>query len=270
MAQRSSSRRKPAANDDRISHTKSERREARRQARGVIERFPALSEFDPIALSGKRLLPTAAKTARQVELLECLQVYRIIAATGPAGGGKTFLPVADALDRLAARKLERLIFLRPAIEAGAPLGFLPGDLGDKIDPFFWPIKQAIEKKLGVSFGKRWLKAALQNETVLFLSTQHLRGSTLENAYIHTDEAQNCTYNELKMIITRMGTNSQFVFSGDPGQNDLNTGYNRAKTESGWPEFVARLAQVPHLAGIVRFVNEDSVRDPVQRDLLNIL
>ncbi len=266
-----SSRSKSIVVESIVYPTKGERRETRRNKHPInLHNAIVSDDLSSIILANKRLLPTIAKSVRQEELLEQLQQYRVIIATGPAGGGKTYIPVADALDRLAAGTINTLIWLRPSIEAGVSLGMLPGKLEDKIDPFFIPIRQAIYKKLGPSFGKRWLAWARQTEKVQFLSTQHLRGMTLENAFVQLDEAQNCTYKELKMVLTRMGEGSQFVFSGDPEQDDLDSGYNRAKTKTGWPEFVSRLAVLKDLVGITRFVNADSVRDPLQAKLLEYI
>lgn len=212
----------------------------------------------------KKLLPTRPMTVAQSDHLENLLRCRLNLATGPAGTGKTYCPVAAALDLLAAGRVQRLLFLRPTVEAGTRLGFLPGDLDDKIDPFFAPIRGTLAKKLGsLAFAGRWIEAARENGTLVFGSIQHLRGETLENCFVHLDDGQNCSYHELKLIVTRMGEGSLFSFCGDGtgDQNDLPGGV------SGWNEFVARLAPLQDVVAVTRYTEDDVVRDPLLKRIL---
>lgn len=215
----------------------------------------------------KKLLPTRPLTATQSEHLDNLSQYRLNLATGPAGTGKTYCPVAMALDLLSVGRIQRILFLRPTVEAGSRLGFLPGTLEEKIDPFFAPIRGTIAKKLGnPGFAARWIEAARENGTLVFGSIQHLRGETLENCFVHLDEAQNCQYSELKLVLTRMGENSLFSFCGDGSgdQNDLSGG------TSGWNEFVARLAPLHDSVAVARYGDDDVVRDPLLKRILPYL
>lgn len=222
----------------------------------------AAQQFDT---SLQKLLPTRPLSETQAVHLKSLAEFRINLATGPSGTGKTFCPVAHALDLLADGAVQRIIFLRPTVEAGQPLGFLPGKLEDKIEPFFAPIRRSIGKKLGnPGFAERWITAAKANNTLSFTSIQHLRGETLENCFVHLDEAQNASYAELKMVITRLGGKSHFSFGGDSEQSDL------PGSQSGWLEFVARLAPVSDVVAVTRYTDEDVVRDPLLKRILPYL
>lgn len=201
-------------------------------------------------------------TESQADLWSDLHDFRVTNATGPAGTGKTFVALSYALKLLQEGRIETLICLRPTVEAGSKLGYLPGDLREKIDPYFAPIRQNIGKALGSqSFAKGWMKAAEAHGSLLFTSIQHLRGTTLDRAFVLTDESQNCTYAELKLILTRMGEASRFCFAGDQTQYDLPEG------ESGYAEFTARIAPLTDMVGTTRFSDMDVVRDPLLAELM---
>lgn len=248
----------PSSGDEGRPPTRSERRQSKAQKSRPSPESPAGES--PGSL--KRLPAVAPMNGTQEALLVALHRRRVVLATGPAGTGKTYVMLAHALDLFAAGEVDHVVCLRPTVEAGGSLGFLPGGMADKLDPYFAPIRQNICKRLGShAFGNRWMKSAQDAGSLVFTSIQHLRGQTLERAFVLTDEAQNCTYAELKLILTRMGQGSRMAFAGDPEQSDLPEG------ASGWPEFVGRLAPLEALVGVGRFGPEDVVRDPLLAKLL---
>ena len=164
-------------------------------------------------------------------------------ALGPAGTGKTYLAIAKAVDALEAGRVARIVLSRPAVEAGESLGFLPGDVGEKLAPYLRPLYDALTERLGM---KR-LKTFLAEGTIEIAPVAYMRGRTLNDCFIVIDEAQNCTYGQIKMLLTRLGWRSTMVLTGDPDQTDLLPGL------SGLRDIGDRLERVPNIA-VVRWAN----------------
>ena len=160
--------------------------------------------------------PITAKTINQKKYFEALQTSDIVFASGSAGSGKTYLAVAYALNQLKKNKIKKIIITRPVVEAGEKLGFLPGDLKEKIDPYLIPIYDAIDDILGVDAASK----AIEKQIIEIAPLAYMRGRTLDNAFIILDEAQNTTENQMKMFLTRLGFNSKMIITGDITQIDL--------------------------------------------------
>ena len=199
------------------------------------------------------------KSPRQQTLIEALDSFSAVIALGPAGTGKTFIAIAKAVEALDAGTVRRIVLCRPAVEAGENLGYLPGDICAKLAPYLRPIYDALSDRLG---GKR-LKQLLSDDTIEIAPVAFMRGRTLANAFIVVDEAQNCTYGQLKLLLTRLGAGSTLVITGDPDQSDLLPGV------SGLGEIAARLDPLDNVA-VVRMTSEDVVRHPLVAEMLSVL
>ncbi len=195
----------------------------------------------------------------QKKLLEAMGRHPLVLAVGPAGTGKTYLAVAKAVEALENGDVGRIVLSRPAIEAGESLGFLPGDLHDKLAPYLRPLYDALTDRLGA---KR-LKASLSDGSIEIAPVAYMRGRTLNNAFIVIDEAQNCTYGQLKMLLTRLGWHSTMVVTGDPDQTDLLDGL------SGLPTIADKLDALDDV-GVVRLSKADVVRHPLVGNMLKVL
>jgi phosphate starvation-inducible PhoH-like protein len=145
--------------------------------------------------------------------MTALQEYQMVLALGPAGTGKTYLAIAAAVEALEANKVERIVLSRPAVEAGESIGFLPGDVNDKVAPYMQPLYDALLDRLG---GKR-LRALMSSGGIEIAPVAFMRGRTLSRSFVVIDEAQNCTYGQLKMLLTRLGWNATMAITGDPDQ-----------------------------------------------------
>ncbi|MEK7746698.1 MAG: PhoH family protein, partial [Elusimicrobiota bacterium] len=191
------------------------------------------------------------KSPRQKEYVDAILGGDMTFGIGPAGTGKTFLAVACALRSLKAREVSRIVLTRPVVEAGEKLGFLPGDLYEKVNPYLKPLFDGFYSMLGPDKFRMWRN----DEIVEIVPLAYMRGRTLENAFIILDEAQNTTVEQMKMFLTRMGTGSRVVVTGDVTQVDLQTG------RSG---LVAVEEVLKGVSGIrfVRFHEEDVVRHPL--------
>ncbi len=200
---------------------------------------------------GRRGL-VAAKTAAQARYLDALAAHDLVFGLGPAGTGKTFLAVAHGANLLRAGSVERLVVTRPAVEAGERLGFLPGDLTEKVDPYMAPVWEALSAILGTdALRKRRERAEIEVAPIAFM-----RGRTLSNAFVIVDEAQNTTRLQMKMVLTRLGEGSSMAVTGDPSQVDLiNAG------DSGLAHAVSILEGVEGV-GVARFGAGDVVRHPL--------
>jgi phosphate starvation-inducible protein PhoH and related proteins len=170
---------------------------------------------EPVLLAGLRKLITA-KSAGQGEYLEAIARHDIVIAIGPAGTGKTYLAVAAAVDALRKNRVKRIILARPAVEAGENLGFLPGDLQEKVDPYLRPLYDALQDIMPAD----WVRRALDARTIEIAPLAYMRGRTLADAFVILDEAQNATNAQMKMFLTRLGLNSRVVVTGDKTQIDL--------------------------------------------------
>jgi phosphate starvation-inducible PhoH-like protein len=194
----------------------------------------------------------AAKTAAQAAYLEMMNRCELVFGIGPAGTGKTFLAVAHGASLLLRGEVDRLIVTRPAVEAGERLGFLPGDLTEKVDPYMAPIWEALNDILGADqLRRRRDKGEIEVAPIAFM-----RGRTLSSAFVIVDEAQNATRLQMKMVLTRLGEGSRMAVTGDPTQVDLP---NRA--DSGLAHAVGILDGVKGVA-VARFKAEDVVRHPL--------
>jgi phosphate starvation-inducible PhoH-like protein len=195
----------------------------------------------------------------QRQLIEAIEQRNLVVAVGPAGTGKTYLAIAKAVEALDAGKVSRIILSRPAVEAGESLGYLPGTLEDKLAPYLRPLYDALTERLG---GKR-LKALMAENIIEIAPVAYMRGRTLNGAFIVIDEAQNCTYGQLKMMLTRLGWKSTMVITGDPDQTDLLPGI------SGLGPIAERLSALEDVA-VVRLEERDIVRHPLVAAMLTVL
>jgi phosphate starvation-inducible PhoH-like protein len=195
----------------------------------------------------------------QRRLMAAMDSANVVLAIGPAGTGKTYLAIAKAVEALEAGKVGRIVLSRPAVEAGEAIGFLPGAMEDKLAPYLRPLYDALSDRMGV---KR-LKQCLTDGTIEIAPIGFMRGRTLNNAFIVIDEAQNCTYTQLKMLLTRLGWHSTMVVTGDPDQTDL------LPEMSGLGEMAARLRQLPDVA-VVKLEERDVVRHPLVASMLSVI
>lgn len=191
----------------------------------------------------------APRSLMQATYLRALQEYELVFALGPAGTGKTYLAVAVAVSLLTSGRVERIILSRPAVEAGEHLGFLPGDLRDKVDPYLRPLYDALFDMLPAE----QVTSRLSNGEIEVAPLAFMRGRTLRNAFVILDEAQNTTPVQMKMFLTRLGENSRMVVTGDPSQVDLPKGQ-----PSGLRDAVELLSGMDPVA-LVRFTNTDVMR-----------
>jgi phosphate starvation-inducible PhoH-like protein len=197
------------------------------------------------------------RSPNQAAYLRAMRQHDLVFGIGPAGTGKTYLAVAVGVALLKQRLVERLILSRPAVEAGERLGFLPGDMKDKVDPYLRPLYDALQDMLPE--GK--LGAKLESGQIEVAPLAFMRGRTLSNAFVILDEGQNTTPGQMKMFLTRLGENSRMVVTGDPTQDDLPAG-----SDSGLRDAVARLDPVDQVA-VVRFTAQDIVRHPLVEAIL---
>lgn len=200
-----------------------------------------------------------AKSDGQKELLEAIDAHNLVMALGPAGTGKTYLAIAKAVDALQAGKVGRIVLSRPAVEAGESLGFLPGDMEEKLAPYLRPLYDALTDRLSA---KR-LKAMMAEGLIEIAPIGFMRGRTLNNAFVVIDEAQNCTYMQIKMLLTRLGWHSTMVVTGDPAQSDLLPGI------SGLDQCAEKLSALKNVA-VVRLKEVDIVRHPLVASMLTVL
>jgi len=182
---------------------------------GGGESMMALGEEVRIALPGSRKV-ISPKSDGQKRYLDAITQNDIVIGIGPAGTGKTYLAVAKAIDELYKKRVKRIILARPAVEAGENLGFLPGDLQDKVDPYLRPLYDALEDMMPVERVRR----AIEDRTIEIAPLAYMRGRTLADAFVILDEAQNATTAQMKMFLTRLGLNSRVVITGDKTQIDL--------------------------------------------------
>jgi len=185
-----------------------------RRARERSNGGPAAGESEVLLAGLKKLI--SSKSSGQREYLEIIARNDIVVAIGPAGTGKTYLAVAAAVDALRKNRVKRIILARPAVEAGENLGFLPGDLQEKVDPYLRPLYDALEDIMPAD----WVRRAIESRTIEIAPLAYMRGRTLADAFVILDEAQNATSAQMKMFLTRLGLNSRVVITGDKTQIDL--------------------------------------------------
>ena len=225
----------------------------------VEDIFDGENTPDKFRLNGEAVIvhstdgkPIKARGATQQEMVKAYFDNDLIFAVGPAGTGKTYVAIALAVRALKNREIKRIILTRPAVEAGERLGFLPGDLKDKLDPYLQPLYDA----LGDMIPARKLQEFMAEGTIQIAPLAYMRGRTLERACVILDEAQNTNLGQLKMFLTRMGANAKFIVTGDASQVDL-----PRKEDSGLLRGIAMLEGIKGIATI-RFTNADIVRHPL--------
>ena len=207
---------------------------------------------DAVIVHGTDGKPIRARNKTQQDLINAYFENDLIFAVGPAGTGKTYMAIALAVRALKNREIKRIILTRPAVEAGERLGFLPGDLKDKLDPYLQPLYDALSDMIP---SKR-LHEFMEDGTIQIAPLAYMRGRTLDKACVILDEAQNTNLGQLKMFLTRMGVNAKFIVTGDATQIDL-----PRKEDSGLLQGIRLLEGIKGIA-TVRFTNEDIVRHPL--------
>jgi phosphate starvation-inducible PhoH-like protein len=205
-------------------------------------------------VSGK---PIKARTPNQIKLVNEINKNDIVFALGPAGTGKTYTAVAVAVKALKSKEIKRIILTRPAVEAGESLGFLPGDLKEKIDPYLRPLYDALDDMIP----SEKLKQYLENRTIEVAPLAFMRGRTLDNCFVILDEAQNTTDMQIKMFLTRMGPSAKVIITGDMSQVDL-----PAKQTSGLIKATRILSKIKGIS-IVLLTVEDVVRHRLVKDII---
>jgi phosphate starvation-inducible protein PhoH and related proteins len=199
------------------------------------------------------------KSEGQKALMAAIDAHALVLALGPAGTGKTYLAIAKAVEALETGKVGRIVLSRPAVEAGESLGFLPGAMEDKLAPYLRPLYDALQERLSV---KR-LKALVAEGLIEIAPVGFMRGRTLNNAFVVIDEAQNCTYGQIKMLLTRLGWHSTMVVTGDPAQTDL------LPDLSGLGSVADKLDALANVS-VIRLTESDIVRHPLVASMLGVL
>lgn len=209
----------------------------------------AHGDFENVIVFGTSGKPVRARTVNQVLLVNEYKINDLIIAEGPAGTGKTYTSIALAVRALKEREVKKIILTRPAVEAGERLGFLPGDMKEKLDPYLQPLYDALHDMIPFKKLETWI----EDGTVQIAPLAFMRGRTLENAFVILDEAQNATVSQLKMFLTRMGINSKFIMTGDTTQIDL-----PKRVESGLLQAMRILSNIEGIS-IIKFDERDIVR-----------
>ena len=200
------------------------------------------------------------KSEGQARLIEAIDRTPMVLALGPAGTGKTYLAIAKAVEYLRAGKVGRIVLCRPAVDAGENIGFLPGDMEEKLAPYLRPLYDALQDRMS----SKQVKAMIAEGQIEIASVGFMRGRTLNNAFVVIDEAQNCTYVQLKMLLTRLGWNSKMIVTGDPAQSDL------LPEMSGLSPVADRLEGLRDDVGVVRLAQADVIRHPLVAKMLDVL
>lgn len=244
------------------------------ELKGIVERKGVVGETDLTRLlariAGDAEIPTqppirVASTARQIKprsagqdrYIQAIRKHALTFASGPAGTGKTYLAVAMAVEALTEQQLRKIVLVRPAVEAGESLGYLPGDLQAKINPYLRPLLDALREMMEHDQMKRHM----EEDVIEVVPLAYMRGRTLNDAFIILDEAQNTTVSQMKMFLTRMGENSKIVVVGDPTQVDL-----PQNQRSGFSDALTRLKPVKGCAQI-ELTKVDIVRHPLVQEIV---
>ena len=198
-----------------------------------------------------------AQSVNQRKMVDLISDNDMLFAIGPAGTGKTYTAVALAVRALKEREVKRIILTRPAVESGENLGFLPGDLKEKLDPYMQPLYDALRDM--IPYEK--LESFIENGTIQIAPLAFMRGRTLDSAFVILDEAQNTTHNQMKMFLTRMGKNAKFIINGDPGQIDL-----PRRQISGLKEALLTLKGIKGI-GFVHLDEKDVIRHKLVKDII---
>lgn len=214
-------------------------------------------DMESVILFGNSGKAIRARTPNQRKLVELARTNDLLFATGPAGSGKTYTAIALAVKALRNREVRRIILSRPAVEAGESLGFLPGDMKEKVDPYLQPLYDALSDMIP----PKKLEDYLETDIIQIAPLAYMRGRTLNDAFVILDEAQNTTRNQLKMFLTRMGVSAKFVVTGDMSQIDL-----PKRTESGLIHASKILHQIKGIA-FVEFDSGDIIRHRLVKDIV---
>jgi phosphate starvation-inducible PhoH-like protein len=214
-------------------------------------------DFEQVIVFGISGKPVRARTVNQLLLVNDYKINDLIIADGPAGTGKTYTSIALAVRALKEREVKKIVLTRPAVEAGERLGFLPGDMKEKLDPYLQPLYDALHDMLPFKKLETWL----EDGTIQIAPLAFMRGRTLENAFVILDEAQNATVSQLKMFLTRMGVNSKFIMTGDSTQIDL-----PKKSESGMLQAMRILSGIEGVS-IIKFDERDIVRHKLVKKIV---
>lgn len=215
-------------------------------------------ESSDIIVYGTKGNPIKAKTKNQTELVNTIRTNDLVFAIGPAGTGKTYVAVAMAVAALKNKKVSKIIISRPAVEAGESLGFLPGDMTEKVDPYLRPIYDALEEMIP----SEKLNYYKENNIIEIAPLAFMRGRTLKNAFILLDEAQNTTTKQIKMFMTRLGEKSKMVITGDTSQTDL-----PYKQKSGLAEATSILFGIKGI-GIIKLEQDDVMRHRIVKRIIS--
>ena len=216
------------------------------------------SENGRVILYGVNKKKIKAHTLNQIKLVESFEKNDMVFAIGPAGTGKTYTGIAIAVKALKSKIVKRIILTRPAVEAGENLGFLPGDLRDKLDPYMQPLYDALKEMIPVEKLEDYIKRGI----IEIAPLAYMRGRTLDNAFVILDEAQNSTHSQMKMFLTRMGKNAKFMITGDPGQIDL-----PRRMISGLKEALLILNNKKDIE-IVHLDDKDVIRHPIVKKIID--
>jgi phosphate starvation-inducible protein PhoH and related proteins len=214
-------------------------------------------DFEQVLVFGTSGKPVRARTVNQLILVNDYKINDLVIAEGPAGTGKTYTSIALAVKSLKDREVKKIILTRPAVEAGERLGFLPGDMKEKLDPYLQPLYDALHDMLPFKKLETWL----EDGTIQIAPLAFMRGRTLENAFVILDEAQNATISQLKMFLTRMGVSSKFIMTGDTTQIDL-----PRKSESGLLMAMRILADIEGVS-VIKFDERDIVRHKLVKSIV---
>lgn len=229
-----------------------------RVVQGETQTHQTMHEQDKILVHGIGGKLIKAQSPNQFVLVNAIQKNDMVFAVGPAGTGKTYTSVALAVKALKEKQVKRIVLTRPAVEAGENLGFLPGDMREKLDPYMQPLYDALRDMIPPQTLEDYiLKGIIQIAPLAFM-----RGRTLDNAFVILDEAQNTTHSQMKMFLTRMGKNAKFIITGDPGQVDL-----PRRTISGLKEALLILQDVDGV-GIVYLDDKDIVRHRLVKKIID--
>ncbi len=220
--------------------------------------YTTSKESDAAIVHGVNGKIIKAQTANQRKLVESMRINDMVFAIGPAGTGKTYTGVALAVQALKNKQVRRIILTRPAVEAGENLGFLPGDLQEKLDPYMQPLYDALRDMIPAEK----LAHYIENGTIQIAPLAFMRGRTLDNAFVILDEGQNTTHAQMKMFLTRMGKNAKFLLTGDPGQIDL-----PRRTISGLKEALLILKDVEGV-GIIFLDEKDVIRHKLVKKIID--
>ena len=214
-------------------------------------------DFEDALVFGTNGRPVRARTVNQLLLVKEYSANDLIIAEGPAGTGKTYTAIALAVRALKNHEVKKIVLTRPAVEAGERLGFLPGDMKEKLDPYLQPLYDALHDMIPSRKLEQWI----EDGTVQIAPLAFMRGRTLENSFVILDEAQNATVSQLKMFLTRMGVSSKFILTGDTTQIDL-----QRRSDSGLLQAIRLLTDIEGIS-VIRFDEGDIVRHKLVRHIV---